>query len=107
MSRLCPPIIDRLRAVARVRVLYADTDKMGIAYHAAYLRYMELGRVELDRIVCDATERVVARWIAEVLGQVRKHRVDDLGKERRRRVVVEVDRLVAHADHASIQGFAR
>ncbi len=49
MSRLCPPIIDGLRPVARVRVLYADTDKMGIAYHAAYLRYMELGRVELIR----------------------------------------------------------
>jgi acyl-CoA thioester hydrolase len=49
MPRLCPPIIERLRPVARVRVLYADTDKMGIAYHAAYLRYMELGRVELIR----------------------------------------------------------
>jgi acyl-CoA thioester hydrolase len=48
--RLCPPVaLDRLRPVARVRVLYADTDKMGIAYHAAYLRYMELGRVELIR----------------------------------------------------------
>ena len=43
--RLCPPVdLARLRPVARVRVLYADTDKMGIAYHAAYLRYMELGR---------------------------------------------------------------
>jgi acyl-CoA thioester hydrolase len=50
MHRLCPSIDpERLRAVARVRVLYADTDKMGIAYHAAYLRYMELGRVELIR----------------------------------------------------------
>jgi acyl-CoA thioester hydrolase len=48
--RLCPPVdIGRLRPVARVRVLYADTDKMGIAYHASYLRYMELGRVELIR----------------------------------------------------------
>lgn len=35
--------------VAQVRILYADTDKMGIAYHAAFLRYMELGRVELLR----------------------------------------------------------
>ncbi len=49
MMQLCPPVIDGLRPVARVRVLYADTDKMGIAYHAAYLRYMELGRVELIR----------------------------------------------------------
>ena len=35
--------------MARARVLYADTDKMGIVYHASYLRYMELGRVELIR----------------------------------------------------------
>ena len=30
-------------------MLYADTDKMGIVYHASYLRYMELGRVEFIR----------------------------------------------------------
>ncbi len=34
---------------ARVRVLYADTDRMGIVYHASYLRYLELARVELIR----------------------------------------------------------
>jgi acyl-CoA thioester hydrolase len=38
-----------LTCVARVRVLYADTDKMGIVYHASYLRYLELARVELLR----------------------------------------------------------
>jgi acyl-CoA thioester hydrolase len=47
---LCPPVdADRLRPTAKARILYADTDKMGIAYHAAYLRYMELGRVEFIR----------------------------------------------------------
>ena len=47
---LCPPIdLDRLEPVAQARVLYADTDKMGITYHASYLRYMELGRVEFIR----------------------------------------------------------
>jgi acyl-CoA thioester hydrolase len=47
---LCPPVDPaRLRAVAQARVLYADTDKMGIVYHASYLRYMELGRVEFIR----------------------------------------------------------
>jgi acyl-CoA thioester hydrolase len=38
-----------LRPVARARVLYADTDRMGIVYHASYLRYLELARVELIR----------------------------------------------------------
>ena len=40
---------DALRPVARARVLYADTDRMGIVYHASYLRYLELARVELIR----------------------------------------------------------
>jgi acyl-CoA thioester hydrolase len=45
------PIIDEplLRCVATARILYADTDKMGIVYHASYFRYLELSRVELVR----------------------------------------------------------
>jgi acyl-CoA thioester hydrolase len=35
--------------IARVRVLHADTDAMGVVYHASYLRWMEHGRVELVR----------------------------------------------------------
>ncbi len=31
------------------RVIYGDTDKMGIAYHANYLRWFEIGRSELFR----------------------------------------------------------
>lgn len=48
---LCPPVValDAMRPVASARVLYADTDKMGIVYHATYLRYLELARVELLR----------------------------------------------------------
>jgi len=34
---------------ARVRVRYAETDQMGIAYHANYLVWMEVGRVEYFR----------------------------------------------------------
>jgi acyl-CoA thioester hydrolase len=45
------PIIDvaALRCMAKARILYADTDKMGIVYHASYFRYLELARVELVR----------------------------------------------------------
>jgi len=32
-----------------VRVTYADTDAMGIAYYANYLRWFEVGRTELMR----------------------------------------------------------
>jgi acyl-CoA thioester hydrolase len=34
---------------AQVRVLYADTDKMGIVYNGNYLTYFEIGRTELLR----------------------------------------------------------
>ena len=33
----------------RVRVIYADTDAMGIVYHTNYIRWFELGRNELMR----------------------------------------------------------
>ena len=34
---------------AAVRVRYAETDQMGVVYHANYLIWMEIGRVELLR----------------------------------------------------------
>ena len=34
---------------ARVRVRYAETDQMGVVYHANYLIWFEVGRVELMR----------------------------------------------------------
>jgi acyl-CoA thioester hydrolase len=34
---------------ARVRVRYAETDQMGVVYHANYLVWMEVGRVEFWR----------------------------------------------------------
>jgi acyl-CoA thioester hydrolase len=39
----------RLRVSARCRVLFADTDKLGVVYHASYLRYLEHARVEMCR----------------------------------------------------------
>ncbi len=34
---------------ARCRVIYGDTDTMGVAYHANYFRWFEMGRTELFR----------------------------------------------------------
>lgn len=34
---------------SKVRVIYADTDAMGIVYHTNYIRWFELGRNELMR----------------------------------------------------------
>lgn len=36
-------------AEARLRVRYAETDQMGVVYHANYLIWFEVGRVELMR----------------------------------------------------------
>lgn len=38
-----------MERVAAIRVTYADTDAMGVAYYANYLRWLEIGRTELMR----------------------------------------------------------
>ncbi len=38
-----------IHAEARLRVRYAETDQMGVVYHANYLVWFEVGRVELLR----------------------------------------------------------
>jgi acyl-CoA thioester hydrolase len=38
-----------MMAEARVRVRYAETDQMGVVYHANYLVWFEVGRVEFIR----------------------------------------------------------
>ena len=37
--------------VAVYRIIYGDTDQMGVAYYANYLRWFELGRSELLRSI--------------------------------------------------------
>jgi acyl-CoA thioester hydrolase len=44
------PTVAALREVARVRVIYGDTDQMGMVYYANYLRYFEIARNEYLRI---------------------------------------------------------
>lgn len=41
--------VNQLSGQARVRVRYAETDQMGVVYHANYLVWFEVGRVELMR----------------------------------------------------------
>ena len=38
-----------LRQTSKIRVRYAETDQMGVAYHANYLVWMEVARVDLCR----------------------------------------------------------
>ena len=43
------PCAPALREVTRVRVIYGDTDQMGVVYYANYLRYFEAARNEYLR----------------------------------------------------------
>ena len=50
MSRAEPAVaVGALREVARVRVIYGDTDQMGMVYYANYLRYFESARSDYWR----------------------------------------------------------
>lgn len=45
------PDARRPKHQARLRVRYSETDQMGVVYHANYLVWMEIGRVELVRSI--------------------------------------------------------
>ncbi len=38
-----------MKEVCKIRVIFGDTDAMGIAYYGTYFRWFEMGRVELLR----------------------------------------------------------
>ena len=61
-------------AETRVRVRYAETDQMGVVYHANYLIWFEVGRVEFIRqagLHYAAMEREEGALIAVVEARVR------------------------------------
>ena len=41
--------VGKANATTRVRVRYAETDRMGVVYYANYLVWFEVGRTELLR----------------------------------------------------------
>lgn len=47
--RMTKPPAPDLRLAVRQRVIYADTDQMGVVYHGTYARYLETARVEFMR----------------------------------------------------------
>jgi acyl-CoA thioester hydrolase len=91
---LCPPVqVEHLREVASARVLYADTDKLGIVYHASYLRYMELGRVEFIRGCGMPYTRMEALGLALPLTDVAVRYVTPARYDQRMTIAVGVSRL--------------
>lgn len=45
------------------RVIYGDTDNMGVAYHANYLRWFEMGRTEMMRALGLTYKEIEARGV--------------------------------------------
>lgn len=52
------------------RVIYGDTDTMGVAYHANYLRWFEIGRTELLRAWGMAYREIEARGVLLPVSEV-------------------------------------
>jgi acyl-CoA thioester hydrolase len=52
------------------RVIYGDTDKMGIAYHANYLRWFEMGRTEMFRRLGLAYKDIEEKGIALPVSEI-------------------------------------
>ena len=52
------------------RVIYGDTDTMGIVYHANYLRWFEMGRTELFRHLGLPYREIEARGLMLLVSEV-------------------------------------
>lgn len=57
--------------VSRLRVRYAETDQMGVAYHANYLVWMEVGRTDYCRACGFAYRDMEAAGIRLVVAEAR------------------------------------
>lgn len=48
--RRIPKAVPENHSLTRARVLYADTDRMGVVYHATYMRWFEAARGDFMRV---------------------------------------------------------
>jgi acyl-CoA thioester hydrolase len=65
------------------RVIYGDTDNMGVAYHANYLRWFEIGRTEMFRHLGMTYREIEGRGVMLPVAEVsckfiRSARYDDV-----------------------------
>ena len=101
-GRLKDPIIGGRKPVSNTvetRVLYAETDAMGIVYYANYLRWFEMGRTSLMRSLGISYGEMTARGIHLPVSEVfckylRSARYDD---------VLTIETAVDWVRRASIQ----
>ena len=82
-----------------VRVRYADTDKMGVAYHANYIIWFEVGRAEffrgLDMPFPKFEEEGLGMYVINVSCRYRKPAIYDDEIV----VITEAEKMSLHAVH--------
>jgi acyl-CoA thioester hydrolase len=97
-----------LESVVELRVRYAETDQMGVVYHANYLAWCEMGRTEYIRLCGISYAELEARGVRLAVSDlsVRYHspaRYDDIVKvvttlhESRSRTIT-FDYAISHAE---------
>jgi acyl-CoA thioester hydrolase len=77
------PLLQAPRFTTRVRVRYAETDAAGVVYHADYLTYFEVARIELLRALGHPVNDIEARGVVLPVVEarvkyLRPARLDDL-----------------------------
>jgi acyl-CoA thioester hydrolase len=58
------PLTSDRESIARVRVRYVETDKMGVVYHANYLVWFEVGRTEWLRATGSSYRQLEAEGLS-------------------------------------------
>jgi acyl-CoA thioester hydrolase len=74
MTQADPKLLERGYSESPIRVRYAETDQMGVVYHANYLVWFEVGRVDFIRALgldYAAMEREEGALIAVVEAKAR------------------------------------
>lgn len=80
---MAPPNMAQPRHTTHYRVIYGDTDNMGVAYNANYLRWFEIGRTEMFRSLGLTYREIETRGVMLPVAEVhckfiRSARYDDL-----------------------------
>ena len=63
--------LKKLSHSSTYRVIYGDTDTMGVVYHANYLRWFEIGRTELFRYLGLPYREIEARGLMLPVSEVK------------------------------------
>ncbi len=90
-----------------VRVRYAETDRMGVVYHAHYFLYFEMGRTELMRSTGLSYRELEARGVFLVVVEANARYHANVGYDETIRVrtrVGEVGRVRLRFDYEAFAG---